>query len=114
MTWIILGVRVGDDNPILRDTEPSVRSHLWYHDAMAKKTVVPKKKRGPPPTGVGRGLHVRLQPPAMTALDAWIADQPEPQPSRPEAIRRLIALGLTVKSKSRQATDPSTGSPWGA
>jgi hypothetical protein len=28
------------------------------------------------------------------AVDAWIAVQPEPQPSRPEAIRRLLAEAL--------------------
>jgi hypothetical protein len=28
------------------------------------------------------------------ALDAWISAQPEPRPSRPEAIRRLLAEAL--------------------
>jgi hypothetical protein len=27
----------------------------------------------------------------LAQLDAWIARQPEPRPSRPEAIRRLLA-----------------------
>jgi hypothetical protein len=27
-------------------------------------------------------------------LDAWIAQQPEPKPSKPEAIRRLLATAL--------------------
>lgn len=31
----------------------------------------------------------------MYALDAWIAAQPEPRPSRPEAIRRLLETALT-------------------
>jgi hypothetical protein len=30
-------------------------------------------------------------------LDAWIANQPDPRPSRPEAIRRLMALALGGK-----------------
>jgi hypothetical protein len=30
----------------------------------------------------------------MSGLDNWIADQPEPRPSRVEAIRRLIERGL--------------------
>ena len=31
-------------------------------------------------------------PEALTAaIDAWIASQPDPRPSRPEAIRRLLA-----------------------
>jgi hypothetical protein len=34
-------------------------------------------------------------PHELTAkLDAWIAKQPEPQPSRSEAIRRLVEKGL--------------------
>lgn len=39
---------------------------------------------------------VRLQPDTMEPLDDWIAQQPHPKPTRPEAIRRLIreALGL--------------------
>ena len=30
----------------------------------------------------------------MTSLDAWIAAQPEPKPSRPEAIRQLMTMSL--------------------
>jgi hypothetical protein len=33
----------------------------------------------------------------LAALDAWIARQKEPELSRPEAIRRLVELGLNVK-----------------
>ncbi len=40
-----------------------------------------------------------MQPAELAALDAWISKQSE-TPSRPEAIRRLVALGLTVKTKS--------------
>jgi hypothetical protein len=30
-------------------------------------------------------------------LNAWIADQPDPKPSKPEAIRRLIGVALRDK-----------------
>ena len=30
----------------------------------------------------------------LAALDAWIARQPEPKPSRPEAIRQILAAHL--------------------
>lgn len=33
---------------------------------------------------------VRLQPAQLAKLDQWIAEQPD-QPSRPEAVRRIIA-----------------------
>ena len=33
----------------------------------------------------------------LRPLDAWIAKQKEPDLSRPEAIRRLVELGLKAK-----------------
>jgi len=33
----------------------------------------------------------------LAAIDAWIATQKEPSLSRPEAIRRLVELGLKAK-----------------
>ena len=41
----------------------------------------------------GTLIGVRLQSVALTQLDRWIAEQAD-QPSRPEAIRRLIERGL--------------------
>jgi hypothetical protein len=38
----------------------------------------------------------------MSVLDAWILKQPEPQPSRPEAIRRLIEQALAAEPKKRR------------
>jgi hypothetical protein len=37
---------------------------------------------------------VRLQPPSLSSLEAWIAAQPNPKPSCPEAIRRLLEKAL--------------------
>lgn len=37
---------------------------------------------------------VRLQPDQLAALDRWIDTQPDPKPSKPEAIRRLIEKAL--------------------
>jgi hypothetical protein len=60
-------------------------------------------ERGRPSTG-GRqqGIVLRLDPPNLSALDAWIAAQPEPRPSRSEAIRLILsqALGKTADAKS--------------
>lgn len=39
-------------------------------------------------------VGVRLQPDQLAKLDAWIAHQPNPQPSRPEAIRRILEARL--------------------
>jgi hypothetical protein len=56
--------------------------------------VISQKRRGPPATGKGTPIVVRMQPDQLAALNAWIARHPEPQPSRPEAIRRLVEKGL--------------------
>jgi hypothetical protein len=42
-------------------------------------------------TGKGTPIEVRVSPQELSHLDAWIAAQPEPRPSRPEAIRRILA-----------------------
>lgn len=34
---------------------------------------------------------VRVQPDLLADLDAWIAEQSDPKPSRPEALRLLTA-----------------------
>jgi hypothetical protein len=65
---------------------------------MARQTVTRRKKRGPPPTGKGTPITVRLQPLALTQLDTWIAGQ-EDKPSRPEAIRRLASAMLHILAK---------------
>ena len=51
------------------------------------------RKRGRLVTRQGRAIVVRMHEADLDVLDAWIAAQPDPKPSRPEAIRRL-ALGV--------------------
>jgi hypothetical protein len=53
-----------------------------------------KRGRGRPKTGIGRTIGLRLYTDEEAALDAWIARQPEPKPSRPEAIRRILRDAL--------------------
>lgn len=36
-------------------------------------------------------IGLRLQPDLLARLDAWIEAQPDPKPTRPEAVRRLLA-----------------------
>jgi hypothetical protein len=61
--------------------------------SMSRQSTTPPKKRGPPPTGKGEPILVRLQPIPLSKLDTWIARQDD-QLSRPEAIRRLVELAL--------------------
>ena len=43
-------------------------------------------------------MGLRLYPELDRALDAWIAAQPDPKPSRPEAVRRLMEIGLAAQA----------------
>ena len=54
-----------------------------------------KNPGGRPRTGIGTFIGVRLQPAQLAALDAWIAQLDKPV-SRPEAIRAILAAGLSV------------------
>ena len=54
-----------------------------------------KRKRGRPPTGIGRNIGLRLYPEMEAAIEAWIARQPDPKPSTPEAIRQLLGEALS-------------------
>jgi hypothetical protein len=60
----------------------------------------PKKKRGrPPTTGRGTQIGMRWQDPELSAIDEW--REKHEVATRPEAIRRLVELGLSVTTKAR-------------
>lgn len=69
---------------------------------MERQSARPLKKRGPPATGKGKPILVRLQPAQLAALDAWIGRQDAQLLSRPEAIRRLVEQALAI-SQPRKA-----------
>jgi hypothetical protein len=73
---------------------------------MTKATAIPRKRPGPAPTGKGQQIVVRMQPAPLAVLDSWIKKQQVPDLSRPEAIRRLVELGLTVKAPARPVSKP--------
>ena len=55
-----------------------------------------RKSRGRPKVGATH-VGVRIPPDQLQPLDAWIADQPDPKPSRPEAIREALSEHLKAK-----------------
>jgi len=55
-----------------------------------------RKKPGPPATGKGTPIFVRLQPDLLKVVDRWAKVDAT---SRPEAIRRLIELGLKARAE---------------
>ena len=52
------------------------------------------KRRGPKKTEVGTQIQVRILKELLGPLDDWIAAQPGPRPTRPEAIRQLVRKSL--------------------
>lgn len=69
--------------------------------AEQEKTVVSRTgRRGPPPTGKGTQVQVRLQPDLLARLDAYRATLPD-SPSRPETIRGMIEATLHLIEKDR-------------
>jgi len=68
---------------------------IWYHQPWGSAIAEGEKnKGGRPRTGIGPHIGLRLYPDIEAALEAWIAQQPEPRPSKPEAIRRILRLTL--------------------
>jgi hypothetical protein len=56
-----------------------------------------KRGRGRPPTD-STPILVRVPPEVLEGIDSWIAKQTDDQ-TRPEAIRRLVEIGLKAKPK---------------
>jgi hypothetical protein len=65
---------------------------------MGKSISASAKRRGRPvTTGTGTTIGVRMLDDRIAVLDAWIAKQ-KSKPSRPEAIRRLVEIGLLTST----------------
>jgi hypothetical protein len=66
------------------------------------KKVLPKK-RGRPATGKDPMMALRMSPEIKAAVEHWAAQQAD-KPSRSEAIRRLVELGLAKAKPLANAT----------
>jgi hypothetical protein len=90
------------------DELKSERNRLWLLTLgnaifMSKAIRRTRKSRGRPSTGA-ESVHLRVLPDQFAAIDAWITKQKEPGLTRPEAGRRLVELGLTVKIKANRSS----------
>ena len=52
-------------------------------------------------------VTARVARPVLAALDHWAADQPNPKPSRPEAVRRALADHLRAKGYLPATSEPA-------
>jgi hypothetical protein len=71
---------------------------------MKKATTVKQKVMGRPRTGVTPLMGFRADPVIRASIIRWAEKQPD-MPTLSEAIRRLVELGLKVKSKGRQSSE---------
>ena len=82
--------------------------HLPYtRNMIAVSIPVDEKRRGRPPGATfASAVPVRLTPQQLDGLEKWIAAQPEPRPSRSEAIRFVIGDWLTGLGYLPSRDDP--------
>jgi len=59
------------------------------------RSIADVRKRGRPPVNA-TPLTVRVPPDLLADLDQFIAAEPEPKPTRPDAIRRLLGEALAT------------------
>jgi hypothetical protein len=67
-------------------------------------TEIQKRGRGRPATGRDPAITSRIPKEIVTAVDKWA--EKNDVPTRAEAIRRLVELGLTVKTPARHISKP--------
>jgi hypothetical protein len=71
-----------------------------------KKAMLPKQKStGRPATGLTPLMGFRAQPVLRASIVKWAERQPD-MPTLSEATRRLVELGLTVKTPARPGSNP--------
>ena len=83
-------------------------SNFWYHISMKSgRKIVTKKGRGRPATGQGVQIGTRWPEATVASIDTWASSQ-EDEPSRSEAIRRLVEIGLSKPELSKLPRGLST------
>src|SRR6266404_2150762 len=71
---------------------------------MARRSVMAQqKKRAAPRTDKGTLIALRLEPGPLARVDRWAASQKD-DPSRPEALQRLVELGLASTERAGART----------
>ena len=66
-----------------------------------------KKQRGPRPASERAPIGAPIPSELLARVDRWAASQ-EDDPSRPEAIRRLVELGLRISQRGGARTRRAT------
>jgi hypothetical protein len=75
---------------------------IYAKQKLMKKAISAKQKSaGRPATGITPMMGFRAEPATRAEIVRWAENQPD-MPSLSEAIRRLVELGLTVRTKAKQ------------
>src|SRR5438105_10749802 len=72
-----------------------------------RRSMTRKKQRGPRPASERAPIGAPIPSKLLARVDRWAASQ-EDDPSRPEAIRRLVELGLAISQRGRARTRRAT------
>ena len=83
----------------------AARPISWHHQIMSSIAGTNKKRGRGRPVVNSTAINLRAPPALLAPLDSWIADQPEPKPSRPEAIRYALMNWLTSQGYRRRDED---------
>lgn len=77
---------------------------------MARSIAANRKKRGRgrPPTGIGPVEPLRLYPEMDEQVRSFMRNEPD-NPTRAEALRRLVDLGLKLKRERESGTGHGDG-----
>jgi len=78
--------------PGLRPRVGSEFKYTYYRERSIAEEQ--KRRRGRPATGNDPVLSVRIPAELHAAVATWIDAQPDPKPSRSEAVRRLLEKAL--------------------
>lgn len=93
----VKGMRIDTDGSSLITLQSTVACfERCVKRGVMRETIGPRRKPGPPKTGVGHAVGVRLHPELEARLDAWIVRQAVPV-TRPLAIRILIERALDAE-----------------
>ena len=77
--------------------------------AKSNRDIPKKKKRGPPSQGGRKSAQlVRMDGSLTDAIDHWRENNQSDDLSRPEAIRRLVEIGLSKSSAKSRAAPPAS------
>src|SRR5271165_3146989 len=92
----------GDGNPLYRGLGPTK-----LEGVMSATTETGTEK----PAATGTPVRMRMPPKLLARVDALVAAQPEPKPTRGKVIKELMREALNARRARRKARQAAAGGP---